>query len=565
MLQQVYASRGLSTDQDLQLGLEALLPPDTMLNLPEAAALLASHIEANNRIVVVADFDADGATSCALMLLGLNMMGCSHVDFLVPNRFDFGYGLTPEIVTLAKDKQPDLLITVDNGISSIEGVALARQLGMQVLVTDHHLPAEQLPEADVIINPNQPGCPFPGKALAGVGVAFYLLAALRTQLRSSGWFGIRGIPEPNLALLLDLVALGTVADVVPLERNNRILVKNGLQLIRSGRGRPGIRALLEVANRNPASVTATDLGFAAGPRLNAAGRLDDMSLGIRCLLADDEMTARALALELDAMNKDRRVIESDMRDEATRILQDMQITPEHYGLCLYNPGWHQGVIGILASRIKESLHRPVIIFADAGEEDGAGVLKGSARSINGVHIRDVLDRVATRHPEILQRFGGHAMAAGLTIRLDKLAAFNEAFDAAVQAMAEPDVFNPSLLSDGELQPKCLSLDFAMILREAGPWGQHFPEPLFTGSFRVISRRILSDKHLKLVLAADKQGRQLIDAIAFNQTPRILDSQAEFVTLAYRLAVNEFRGEYNAQLVVEQLEFGNPPAPDNAIS
>jgi single-stranded-DNA-specific exonuclease len=553
VLQKVFAARGLSSDAELVLGLDRLLPPSRMQNLQEAAVLLASHVASGSRILVVADFDADGATSCALLLRGLALMGCPDADFLVPNRFEFGYGLTPEIVELAAKKQPHLLITVDNGISSLAGVALARSHGMQVLVTDHHLPGATLPDADVIINPNQKGCGFPSKALAGVGVVFYLLAALRTQLRESGWFSQASIQEPNLALLLDLVALGTVADVVPLDANNRILVKHGLQLIRSGRGCPGIRALLEVGGRNPASAVATDLGFAAGPRLNAAGRLDDMSIGICCLLADDAMVARQLAMQLDAMNKERKAIEGDMRDDALQLLQEMQITPDHYGICLYNPGWHQGVIGILASRIKEKLHRPVIIFADAGEEQGVPIIKGSARSIGGVHIRDVLDRVATRHPEILQRFGGHAMAAGLTISLAHLDAFINAFDTAVQDMAEPEVFNPSLLYDGELERSCFSLDFAMTLREAGPWGQHFPEPLFTGNFRVASRRVLGDKHLKLVLSLDETGSQLIDAIAFNQPPEILHSAAEVFTITYRLDVNEFRGELSAQLMVEQIE------------
>jgi single-stranded-DNA-specific exonuclease len=554
VLQKIYAARGLSTDQELQLSLSDLHPPATMKNLDAAASLLAAHVESGNRILVVADFDADGATSCALLLRGLGLMGCRQADFLVPNRFEFGYGLTPEIVEIARQRKPHLLVTVDNGISSVEGVALARSYGMQVLVTDHHLPGATVPEADVIINPNQAGCEFPSKVLAGVGVVFYLLAALRTRLRDVLWFRKAGISEPNLALLLDLVALGTVADVVPLDTNNRILVRNGLQLIRSGRGCPGVRALLEAGGRNPAGAVATDLGFAAGPRLNAAGRLDDMSLGIRCLLADDELVARQLAVQLDAMNRERKAIESDMREEALQLLSNMQITPDQYGVCLYNPGWHQGVIGILASRIKESLHRPVIIFADAGEEAGVPVIKGSARSIHGVHIRDVLDRVATRHPTVLQRFGGHAMAAGLTIRRDDLALFTRAFDAAVKAMSEPEMFSPSLLSDGKLDGDCFSLDFAVILREAGPWGQHFPEPLFDGTFRVISRRVLGEKHLKLVISPTGSERQLVDAIAFNQSPEILADTRELVTLAYRLAVNEYRGEYNAQLIIEQLEF-----------
>lgn len=556
VLQRVYAGRGLQHDADLTLALADLLPPDGILNMAEAVALLAGCLQVQKRILIVGDFDADGATSCALGVSCLRAMGFAHVEYLVPNRFEFGYGLTPEIVEVARTRQPDLIMTVDNGIASHAGIALARQHGIEVLVTDHHLPASTLPDASCILNPNQGGCTFASKALAGVGVVFYLMTALRAELRKQGWFAANDIAEPNMTAYLDLVALGTVADVVPLDRNNRRLVKHGLQLIRKGRARPGIVALLEVAGRNPGTATAADLGFAAGPRLNAAGRLDDMAHGIECLLAGDAFTARSMALDLDALNKDRKLIEQDMQATALQLLGRMPLeTPANtLSVCLYDGGWHQGVIGILASRIKDRLHRPVIIFADAGTDaDGTAIIKGSARSIAGVHIRDLLDAVATRNPGLLSKFGGHAMAAGLSLRQQDFGTFAAALERELQALADPEPFARQTFTDGALDSGCFSLEFATLLREGGPWGQHFPEPLFHGEFRVISSRVLGEKHLKLVLEVP-DSKQLCDAIAFNQDHATLQQQGEYVRVLYKLDINEYRGQSSPQLLVERLAF-----------
>lgn len=553
VLQQILAARGVNTDEQLQLSLQGLLPPTTLKGMDESVTLLLQALAQQQKLLIVADYDADGATSCALAILGLRALGFAHVDYLVPNRFEFGYGLTPPIVEIARTMQPDMLITVDNGIASNAGVALAREYGMQVLITDHHLPGDSLPLASAILNPNQPGCSFASKALAGVGVMFYLLLGLRKALREQGHFA--GRTEPNLAVLLDLVALGTVADVVPLDENNRRLVKHGLSLIRSQKARPGILALLECAGRNPMACVASDLGFAAGPRLNAAGRLDDMKLGIECLLADDAYKARQMALQLDGLNKDRRLIEQDMQDTALLQLETLTLPADRrYSLCLYDAGWHQGVIGILASRIKDRLHCPVLIFADAGnDETGQAILKGSARSIAGVHMRDLLDAVATHNPGLLEKFGGHAMAAGLTLARARLDEFAAAFDAEVRAAIDEEVLAREVLCDGALAGDCFTLEFAGQLRNLTPWGQHFPEPLFTDDFTVRNRRVLADKHLKLTLEVPGSTRQ-IDAIAFNQEAAILASQHERVRLLYRLDINEYRGASAPQLVVEQLEF-----------
>jgi len=555
VLQRIYAARGLQQDTELDLALHKLLPPSALLNMPQAVALLWQCLQYQKRILIVADFDADGATSCALGLLCLRAFGFRHVDYLVPNRFEYGYGLTPEIVEVARSREPDLIITVDNGIASNEGIALARECGIEVLVTDHHLPGALLPDATCILNPNQPHCPFPSKALAGVGVVFYLLTALRAFLREKNWFSEQGLREPNMLAYLDLVALGTVADVVPLDANNRILVKHGLQVIRSGRARPGILALLEVGGRNPANSVASDLGFAVGPRLNAAGRLDDMSHGIECLVCEDPFTARNMALELDALNKDRKLIEQDMQATALLHLRQLDLQIEgRRSVCLYDPAWHQGVIGILASRIKERLHRPVLVFADAGlGPDGTPVIKGSARSIAGVHIRDLLDAVATHNPGLLSKFGGHAMAAGLSLRQQDFSAFSSALEREVQVLAAPELFLRETLTDGVLDAGCLSQEFAALLREAGPWGQLFPEPLFHGEFEVISARILAGKHLKLVLKAHANA-PLVDAIAFNVEPDMLASQGKRVKVLYKLDLNEFRGQTSAQLQLEQFVY-----------
>jgi single-stranded-DNA-specific exonuclease len=550
LLARVYAARGVSSAAELELRPDRLIPPATMKNIDAAAERVHRAIEAGERILIVGDFDADGATSVAMGLDALRRMGAANVDYLVPNRFEYGYGLTPEIVELAQPRAPRLIITVDNGISSIDGVAAAKARGIDVVVTDHHLPGSRLPEAQVILNPNQEGCPFPSKALAGVGVMFYLLLQLRARLREAGWFAARGIAEPNLATYLDLVALGTVADVVPLDRNNRILVEGGLARMRRGQARPGIAALLSVAGRDPRQLVAADLGFAVGPRLNAAGRLDDMAIGIECLLCEDPQRAREMALVLDSMNRERRRIGQDMEDQALRALEGIEVDRARLppALVLFNEDWHQGVVGILASRIKERYHRPVIAFADTGE----GMLKGSGRGLAGLHLRDLLDRVATENPGLIERFGGHAMAAGLSLPRAHFDAFVEAF-CAVTAVAGAAELEPVLETDGALEAADFDLAIAEALRRAGPWGQHFPEPLFDGEFEVLSQRLVGERHLKLSLAYPGVPQPL-EAIAFSvDTQRWPDDSARRLSLAYRLDVNEYRGVRRLQLLVEQLE------------
>lgn len=548
LLTRIYAARGVETATELEKGLARLLPVHLLKGMDAAVALLAQALEQRQRILIVGDFDADGATASCVGMLGLKMLGAAHVDYLVPNRFDYGYGLTPEIVAVALQRQPDVLITVDNGISSIEGVAAAQAAGLTVIVTDHHLPGAELPAADAIVNPNQPGCEFPSKALAGVGVMFYVLLGLRAHLRSIDWFTQQNIPEPNLAELLDLVALGSVADVVPLDANNRILVHQGLARIRAGRSRPGLRAILEVARRDYRRLVSTDLGFIVGPRLNAAGRLDDISLGIECLLCEDYDGALQRAQQLDQLNQDRKQIEQGMQREALVQLKDLPLDNLPFGLCLFEPEWHQGVIGILASRMKERYHRPVIAFADADN----GELKGSARSIPGLHIRDALDAVAARFPELISKFGGHAMAAGLTIKQEHYEAFAKAFDAEVRRQLTADDLTGRIYSDGSLGPDEFDMQLAQQLRHAGPWGQRFPEPLFHGDFKVISQRLVGEKHLKLVLQSSKNA-PAVDAIAFNvdldtwPNPNILDAQ-----VAYTLDINEFRGNESLQLIVSNI-------------
>ena len=549
LLARVYTARGICAAEELDLGLARLLPPSRLHNAERAAGLLADAMAADSRLLVIGDFDADGATSTALAVSVLRSMGATQVDYLVPNRFDYGYGLTPEIVELAVSRSPDLIITVDNGISSLEGVTAARARGIATLITDHHLAGRELPAADVIVNPNQPDCGFPSKNLAGVGVIFYVMLALRAELRRRGWFEQR--QEPNLGHYTDLVALGTVADVVPLDYNNRILVAAGLQRIQAGQARPGIGALLDVASRNPRTVVASDLGFAVGPRINAAGRLDDMSIGIECLLSSDPSRAAALAMQLHQLNQDRRLIEGDMQAEALRELVRLELAEEGdppVAMTLYQPGWHQGVIGILASRIKDPLHRPTIAFADGDE----GQIKGSARSIPGIHIRDILDAVAVRHPGLIHKFGGHAMAAGLSLARDDYEAFSRAFVAEVERHAGDVELQAVIESDGELSETDFDLELATALRFAGPWGQHFPEPVFDGIFQVVNQRIVGEKHLKLVLfPAD--GSVLLDAIAFNVDLEIWPDQSiEQVEIAYRLDVNEYRGQRSVQLMVEHI-------------
>lgn len=546
ILKQVYANRGIRHPDELGLALNQLLPPHSLRGIADAAELLADAVEGEGRVLIVGDFDADGATSCAMAVSVLQQMGLQEVAYLVPNRFEFGYGLTPEIVELAAAQAPDLIVTVDNGISSVEGVAAAHQLGISVLITDHHLPGAELPQADVIVNPNQPGCSFPSKSLAGVGVMFYVLSALRATLRDRNWFAEQGIEAPNLGDALDLVALGTVADVVPLDRNNRILVAAGLARIRSGRARPGIEALFEVAGRDHRVATASDLGFIVGPRLNAAGRLDDMSIGIECLLAASSVSARERAQTLHQLNRERRDIEQSMQQDALVQLESLDLAADElpFAMTFYDASWHQGVIGILASRIRERTHRPTVVFAPAGD----GWLKGSGRSIPGIHLRDMLDQVATRHPGLLSKFGGHAMAAGLSLPEERLDAFTEALNEAVAAGLNHQPPQRVQDSDGALQADDLTLTVAEQVTHAGPWGQQFPEPLFDGAFTVRRHRIVGEKHLKLSLQIDDTE---VEAIAFNvDVAQWSERPLQRLGALYRLGVNDYRGDRSPQLVID---------------
>ncbi|MEO6081105.1 MAG: single-stranded-DNA-specific exonuclease RecJ [Steroidobacteraceae bacterium] len=550
LLRRIYAARHVTSATELATGLDALLPVGSLECVEEAAELLLRHVA--GRVLIVGDFDADGATSTALMMHALTEWGFHSVDFLVPDRFRFGYGLTPGIVEQARERQPSLIVTVDNGISSLEGVAAARALGIDVLVTDHHLPGEHLPDANVIVNPNLPGSTFGSRALAGVGVAFYVLATLQRALQATERWPAGA---SSVSRWLDLVALGTVADLVPLDANNRVLVGQGLKRIRAGKCVPGVLALLEVARREVASVVASDLGYAVGPRLNAAGRLDDMSIGIRCLVAPDDAAARVLAAELDALNKQRRQIEADMQTQAQAAVKSVvawQDGQRHAGLCLFDAGWHQGVVGLVASRIKDRTARPVVAFAPAG--DGLE-LRGSARSIAGVHVRDVLESISTRHVGLIKRFGGHAMAAGLTIDQTDLDRFARAFDSAVAERLAQVESDDVVWTDGALPDAEISLATAQLLRDAGPWGQAFPEPTFEGDFEIESARVIGEKHMKCWLRpVGSQAR--FDAIAFN----LLDGE-RFITppqgrmrLAYRLDINHWQGERRLQLLIEHIEY-----------
>ena len=547
-LKQIYANRGVDSLNDISLPLNQLLPPSALKGAQEAAEMLADAIEFQASVVIVGDFDADGATSCALAVSLLKQMGLEEVTYLVPNRFEYGYGLTPEIVGIAAQYQPDVLMTVDNGIASIDGVMAARMLGMSVIVTDHHLPGAELPEADIIVNPNQPGCSFPSKALAGVGVMFYVLTALRAELRQRGWFETMGIEMPNLADALDLVALGTVADVVPLDKNNRTLVAAGIARMRAGRARPGIEALFEVAGRDIRSVSSTDLGFIAGPRINAAGRLDDMSVGIECLLSESSFTARELATQLNEYNRERRDIESSMQADALALLENgtFSVSNTDFALSLYQADWHQGVVGILASRIRERFHRPTLIFAQAGD----GELKGSGRSIAGFHLRDALDRVATLNPGLISKFGGHAMAAGLSLAESNFPQFRDAFNRVASDAMNGTLPNQVHLTDGALEAADMTLQLAEAIESGGPWGQAFEAPSFDGVFGIADMRVVGEKHLKFRLITDVGT---LDAIAFNaDVDSWMADRPSAVQCVYRPSVNEYRGERKLQLQLDTI-------------
>ncbi|VAW98920.1 Single-stranded-DNA-specific exonuclease RecJ [hydrothermal vent metagenome] len=550
MLKQIFLARGVTASTQIEHTFDHLLPFDELKNINNAADILLDHIQQQKHILIVGDYDVDGATSCTVAIRVLRAFGVQHVDYLVPNRFEYGYGLTPEIVEVAKSKKPDLIVTVDNGIASIDGVNHANKLGIQVLITDHHLPANTVPDAAAIVNPNQQGDEFKSKHLAGVGVIFYVMLALRARLRAINWFEQQNIKEPNLANYLDLVALGTVADVVKMDHNNRILVAQGLKRIRSGQACAGIKALLKVAGRDETKIVSSDLGFSVGPRLNAAGRLDDISIGIECLLSDDIDNALEKAQILDTFNRERRKIEQGMREQAKQYIEKFtaQTSTEQLpnGLCIYDPGFHEGVIGIVAGRIKEQMHRPTIVFAKSSDRQ----IKGSARSIAGIHIRDVLDRIATLHPELLSKFGGHAMAAGLTLQQQDFTKFEKAFNDVITDLIDDDTLQRVIHSDGSLQPTDITLEMAELLQNFAPWGQGFPEPQFDGEFELIQRRIVGEHHLKMVI---KYGELAIDAIAFQTTDHDWPEQVNRVELVYKLNVNEFNGRRSVQFLVEHIK------------
>lgn len=547
IVRQIFASRGIADVAELSKSAGSLLRYTSLQGVDAAVRVLADAIEKGQKIIVIGDFDADGATSTALSMLSLTDFGSKNHSYLVPNRFDFGYGLSPQIVDVAYQQKADVIMTVDNGIACLDGASRAKELGIKVVITDHHLAAKTLPFADAIVNPNQPGCEFLSKNLAGVGVAFYVMLALRNYLREKDWFSHKQIPEPNLAAYLDIVALGTVADVVQLDNNNRILVYQGLQRIKSSKCRAGISALIDIAGKNASRMVATDLGFVLGPRLNAAGRLDDMALGIECLLATDPLLARRMAVQLDSLNQERKDIQNNMQEEAIASLDSIDLSAESLpdGIVLCEESFHQGVIGILAGKIKEKFNRPTIAFAYQDSSE----LKGSARSIQGLHIRDLLEDLNSQHPGLIKKFGGHAMAAGLTIDVDKLEQFSALFaEKAKQELAGQNL-DGEILSDGSLSKNEFSIEFAQVLKDAGPWGQGFPEPIFDDEFQLVEQRVLGGKHLKMVVK--HQTGVLIDAIAFNiDGDEWPNHQIQKVHLAYKLDINEFRGRISLQLLVE---------------
>ncbi|WP_321283528.1 single-stranded-DNA-specific exonuclease RecJ [uncultured Vibrio sp.] len=556
ILKRIYINRGITDMAQLETSARGLHSYQKLGGIEQAVALLFQAIQEQKRIIIVGDFDADGATSSALSVLALRMLGSANVDYLVPNRFEDGYGLSPEVVDQALELGAEMIMTVDNGVSSIEGVRYAKENGITVLVTDHHLPGQVLPDVDAMVNPNLESCAFPSKALAGVGVAFYLMMALCVHMRKLNWFAEQGIQEPKLMELIDLVALGTVADVVPLDENNRILVHQGLQRIRAGKARPGIQALIEVAKRDARRLVASDFGFALGPRINAAGRLDDMSFGVELLMCNNIHAARRMANELDGLNQTRKEIEEGMKQEAMAFCERLQFGENSelpYGLGLFQRDWHQGVIGILASRIKEKFHRPVIAFADGGE----GTIKGSCRSIPGLHMRDALDFIDTQNPGLIIKFGGHAMAAGLTIKEQDFERFSRLFDEVVKQELDDAALKGVILSDGELKPEEFSMHVAELLRAGGPFGQAFPEPVFDGEFKVLHQKLVGEKHLKLMLEPLHKGHPtnvMIDGIAFNvDLRRWPDASVKTVRLAYKLDVNEFRGNQSLQLMIDHIE------------
>lgn len=556
ILKRIYINRGITDIAQLETSARGLHSYQKLGGIEQAVELLFQAIQEQKRIIVVGDFDADGATSSALSVLALRMLGSNNVDYLVPNRFEDGYGLSPEVVDQALELGAEMIMTVDNGVSSIEGVRYAKENGITVLVTDHHLPGQVLPEVDAMVNPNLDSCAFPSKALAGVGVAFYLMMALCVHMRKHNWFALQGMQEPKLMELIDLVALGTVADVVPLDENNRILVHQGLQRIRAGKARPGIQALIEVAKRDARRLVASDFGFALGPRINAAGRLDDMSFGVELLMCNNIHAARRMASELDGLNQTRKEIEEGMKQEAMAFCERLQFGENSelpYGLSLFQRDWHQGVIGILASRIKEKFHRPVIAFADGGE----GTIKGSCRSIPGLHMRDALDFIDTQNPGLIIKFGGHAMAAGLTIKEQDFERFSRLFDEVVKKELDEAALKGVILTDGELKPEEFSMHIAEQLRAGGPFGQAFPEPIFDGEFKVLHQKLVGEKHLKLMLEPLYKGHPtnvMIDGIAFNvDLRRWPDASVKTVRLAYKLDVNEFRGNQSLQLMIDHIE------------
>lgn len=555
LLQRICAARGIVNAKDLEFSLKQLHPVSALLHIDQAAELLMNAIKQQTVTLIVGDFDADGATATALAYKALRLMGHRNVNYLVPNRFEYGYGLTAEIVAQARQFSPGLIITVDNGISSIEGVKAAKDAGIQVLVTDHHLPGKYLPEADVIVNPNLPGDDFPSKALAGVGVIFYVMLALKRRLQETDYFSRQGIVPPNLLNLLDLVALGTVADVVPLDRNNRVLVEQGLRRVRAGQCSPGILALFEVAGRNASRAVAADFGFVCGPRLNAAGRLDDMSLGIECLLSESLDEAREKAVALDDLNKERRAIENTMKAEALQALQALELDSKKQlprVFCLYHESWHQGVVGILAARIKEKYHRPVIAFAPADGAQENTEIKGSARSIPGIHMRDLLDEVATQNPGLLTKFGGHAMAAGLTLQASQLKAFRDAIND-IASRFDKEVFHEIHHTDGELADEDFNLETAEALRSLIPWGQHCPPPVFDGKFIIKQKHLLKETHLRLHLQPSGTiSTNSIPAIAFNIDPNQWPDINEEIHILYRFEVNEYQGALMPQIMIEKL-------------